>query len=143
MDFLKQVVLAASSASIGGLIVEGFRVFLLPRLSAWRAGSVPRLKGVWRYEGGTLVIRQRGTRIKAEALRLGPGDTARRFDYDGRLMGGQLVLTWKQEGGDGHIVGAMVLRITGNGQELEGMTTYVAHDEGKVRSSPRKYTRTQ
>jgi len=138
-DFLAAIL----SATLGGVATEVFRIYLRPLLRArWPPGgaTAPRLQGTWRYDHGTLEIRQYGTKITAKATRA-DGNNIRHFDYEGRLMGGQLVLSWKQSGGEGHIVGAMVLRIAEGGQRLEGMTTYLEHDQATVMSRPRKYTR--
>jgi len=131
------------SAVLAVVAAEMTRIYLAPLLRAWwpmRRASVHRLNGTWTYDQGTLEISQYGTTIKAKATRT-EENSVRHFVYEGKLMGGQLVLTWKQSGGEGHIVGTMVLRITGDGNTLEGMTTYLQHDKAKVRSDVRTYTR--
>ena len=140
MTYLSEVL----SAAFAVVVAEATRIYLVPAFSTWwwpvKKAGVPQLKGTWRYDQGTLEINQYGTTIKAKATRT-EADNVRHFIYEGRLMGGQLVLTWKQSGGEGHIVGAMVLRIAGDGNQLEGMTTYLQHDTATVRSDPRTYTR--
>ena len=134
-----QIFRALCLAIVGGIIIEIFRIYVLPLFPPYQ--KVPRLNGTeWKYEHGTLKISQHGygTKIKAEARRKNGN---RLFKYKGNIISGQLVLTWEEPEGMGYIMGAMVLRLTPDRQRLEGMTTYFDHDEGKVVSVEREYKR--
>ena len=137
MTYMSEII----TAIVATLVVEGFRIGVLPILPTWwpTGGTrVPRVRGTWRYDDGILEIRQYGTKIKARAIRT--SQSPRHFNYKGKIIGGQLVLTWEQAEGAGFIVGAMVLRLDHTGRTLNGMTTYVHHDTGEVRSRERRYT---
>ena len=108
-----QVLVALCLAIVGGIIIEIFRIYVLPLFPPFQ--KVPRLNGTeWEYGGGTLKISQHGygTKIKAEARRKNGN---RHFKYKGKIMSGQLVLTWEELEGGGYIMGAMVLRLTPGG----------------------------
>ena len=129
-------------AVIGGILgSEGWRKVLIPHFRSRRL-SAPQVAGMWRYTDGTLKIRQTGTRIKATAQRASRWGF-RIFEYRGELVGGQLVLTWYERSLKGYNVGTMVLRLSGDGDELRGSTTYVEKDSGRVVSHERTYTRTR
>lgn len=135
MNYLSELVIAV----LAGFATQATRIYLMPLLHARWRGGVPQLKGTWTREHETLTINQYGTTIRGTA-ELAEGGNPRRFIYRGTLMGGQAVLTWKQSGGEG-IVGAMVVKLTNEGRQLKGMTTYVDHEDGKVTTSRRVYTR--
>ena len=133
------------SAVVGAVAVEVFRLVVLPLIPTWWPGGprVPRVKGKWLYDDGTLQIWQFGTRIRARAART-EGESqegVRYFNYKGEVVGGQLVLTWEQSELEGYSMGAMVLTVSDDGKTLEGMTTYLQHRTGTVISRERKYTR--
>ncbi len=130
------------SAVVGAVAVEVFRLVVLPLIPTWWPSGtrVPRVKGKWLYDDGTLEIWQFGTIIKARAERRSQG-AVRYFNYKGEVVGGQLVLTWEQSELEGYSMGAMVLTVSDNGQTLKGMTTYLQHKTATVISRERKYTR--
>lgn len=128
------------AAFVGIGVNEAWRHVLWPLFRALTTirGPAPRIGGTWRYDAGIMKIRQLGTRIRAKATRHG---SLRKFRYNGELRGGQLVLTWEEQEGQGYNMGAMVLRLEGNRKKLSGVTTFLRHDSAEVVSEPREYTR--
>ena len=129
---------------IGGiaaiLLIELTRRLIWPLLSGF-IEQVPLLRNTtWTYHDGTFEITsQIGARIKARATR-SDGERIRHFNYNGKIVGGQLLLTWEESRARGHIFGTMILNRSQDGQRLEGMTMYYSHQEGRVISVVREYT---
>ena len=122
------------------LIVGAYTRWLRPMFDSL-LHAVPRLnKTEWLYEGGTLEVSQTGTRIRAKARRTTDG-RVRDFKYNGKIIGGQVVLTWEEPKQAGYTIGAMVLKLTADGQKLEGKTMYVSHELGTVICADRSYSR--
>lgn len=113
-------------------------------------GSVPNLQGsVWEGyspkhpESGItsrLEISQSGNMIRANIQRR-VSDGEREFLYEGKIIGGDILLTWEEIDGAGYIVGAMVLHLVHDLKRLEGRSTYYSHKHGEVISSKRLYKR--
>ena len=137
---LTDILSAVVSMLIGGALLKAFQIWILPMMDQY-LHSVPRLDGTkWKYSKGILEITQFGTRIKAKAVR-SDGDTIGTFKYQGKIISGQLLLTWEKSQAAGYIVGAMVLKLSQDGQTLKGHTTYLDHSNGSVISRGREYTR--
>lgn len=89
-----------------------------------------------------LEIHQTGIKLKATVKRWkAPRGRIREFNYLGEIRSGQLILQYEDAQAPDYIVGAMVLKLSSNLDELHGMSTYYHHDEGKVVSSERLYRR--
>ena len=85
---------------------------------------------------------QIGTRIKAIGTRESDTWGVRVFEYRGEVMERrQLLPTWHERDRE-YNVGTMVLSLNANGNELNGVTTYVDQDREKVVSEERTYTKT-
>ena len=128
------------SGIISGIVAEASRgLTRLFRKRPPNGGRGPRIEGTWEYANGTMQIRQFGTRVRATATRTS-STPHRHFKYTGEFLAGQLVLTWEDRQAEGYMMGAMVLRLTAQG-ELKGKTTYVAVDSANVVSDDRTYWR--
>ena len=140
------VIAAAIYAVLRFTLVE----HVAPRFRGWRR-SVPNLNGTkWLgfspesiqpdEPNSRLILEQVGDRVKASVER----DVLtgkRNFRYAGAIASGQIVLSWEEPEGAGYIVGAMVLKLSGNLRELRGRTTFYHHDKGKVISEEKLYRR--
>ena len=52
-----------------------------------------------------------------------------------------MVLTWEEARQAGYTMGAMVLKLTADGQKLKGKTVYVSQNLGNVVCPDRSYSR--
>lgn len=78
-----------------------------------------------------LVIEQTGSFIRASIVaRVREG--VRTFEYEGRLMSGQLVLFFEEPAGRNFIVGTVVLHLSGDLKRLLGRSTYYHHTRKEV-----------
>ena len=124
------------SSIIGGGVLKAYQLWFLPKITQC-LHSVPRLNGTrWKYCGGLLEIYQWGNRISAKATR---PNSARIFQYQGKITSGQLILTWEEPDGAGYIVGAMVLKLSQDQKTLKGKTVYLNQNKGAVVSHDRLY----
>lgn len=147
-----EIAIGIISAAVFWFIQYLVTEHLLPRIRGWRR-SVPNLHGsTWegfdpedlKFEHpiSKLEIKQTGDQLRAIIERHSI-DPKRYFRYVGHVSSGQLILTWEEPEGAGYIVGAMVLKLSGNLNELHGKTVYLYQDSGKVICTNKIYRRTR
>ena len=149
MDIVDSLTLSVVGGLILLFITESFSKWLLPTIQG-RIQKVPKLnKTTWEgyspkfKEKGPdrrLEIYQTGTKVKANIIRR-TKNGERKFEYSGRISGGQIVLTWEEPEGAGFIIGAMVLHLSHDMNTLAGTSTYFSHKYGKVISTDRVFNR--
>lgn len=112
--------------------------YLLPALKGLRE-RVSDVSGHWRIyfpgiadmtPGGTMNIKQWGVKIKATCTLITNEkgvSTHRFFHYKGFIHSGQIVLSFKEEKREDFIVGAMVLKLTGDVNAMKGKTLFWHH----------------
>ncbi|MEA1900398.1 MAG: hypothetical protein U9N47_06515 [Thermodesulfobacteriota bacterium] len=107
---------------------------------------VPNISGEWESNEKTddgkevkrkLIVQQYGIRVKAKVTR--EHYKKRVFYYQGTFQAGQLVLHFEEKGGEGYIVGAMVLKLSSSREDLNGKAVYFHHNSGEVVCSDRWY----
>jgi hypothetical protein len=73
-------------------------------------------------------MRMRLTRYRSRSGR----QISRTFDYSGHLESGQVTFLFEDSAMRGFVTGAMVLKLSSNGNRLLGKTVYNDHDTGMV-----------
>ena len=145
--------IASSSAvaAAGAFLGWAYQNLLIP---VWRAYGqrTPSISGMWHIIAtdepqkglrvGHVNIDQVGTRVKATYHRRKRSDgTVRTFYCEGQFTSGQLVLTSEEVHREGYNVGAIVLKLSSDGQLLKGLNVYLSHDTGEVVSIPAQLER--
>jgi hypothetical protein len=139
-SLIASLVVIGTSYVMKNLIVPKMRGILL---------KVPDISGMWEgcdnYELKDcpirrLSIKQIGTRVSAK-LRREHDANIRIFHYEGIFQSGQLVLSFEEKGGEGYILGTIILYLSSNLNQLKGKATYYHHNKGEVVCSDRLYKR--
>jgi len=108
--------------------------------------QVPDISGSWEMNDKSkdgklikrqLLIKQRGIRIEAELVR--HHKYKRIFKYHGTFQSGQVVLNFEEKGGEGFIMGSMVLHLSSSRHLLSGKAVYYQYNRGQVVASDRVY----
>jgi hypothetical protein len=90
----------------------------------------------------TMFVEQHGAFIRATIDRE-VRDGRRKFEYEGRLSSGQLVLFFEDVRGRGYIIGTLVLYLAGDLRSMVGRSTYYHHTKKTVVSTQRVYRRAE
>ena len=146
--FINGVLAGVVSAALVASFAYMFRAVIWPIFRRYVDRS-PSLNGsMWKgfeVDGtpsdGTLVISQRGNRVRATLNLVRENKPARTFRYSGKIVGLQIVLTWEEEESNGMNVGAYVLRLNPTHDEMVGKTVYVNLAGEGINSSERTYKR--
>ena len=84
---------------------------------------------------GTAEFSQFGENIRAKVTRniSRAGKPIKRvFNYEGKIRGGQILLTFNEPKGGHFITGNIVLKLSGNMEKLSGYTVYLQHDTNEI-----------
>ena len=104
--------------------------------------EAPDISGLWRSyhppdpkSVGEVRFKQRGNRIEADikAFRSRNGQkTDKKFRLDGKLVAGQLAFIYEDANLRGYVIGAGVLKLSGNSKELIGKIAYFHQDRNSL-----------
>lgn len=134
---------------IAWILIELFSKLIIPYFQGL-FNETPNIAGRWNgietdingneIHKSRLEVKQIGTRITAQVYR-SSNNGERVFDYKGLFLSGQVVLNFVEPKGRGRNIGAMVLHLSGDLNNLIGKSTYYHHDIGNVISDDKLYRR--
>ena len=148
-DFLINV-----AAGVFLTVVSWFLVrWVKPFYFAW-VHKAPALEGNWALFDsdaadaapvGTATIEQSGENIGASVTRTKSRKGAsysRKFEYQGRVRHGQVLISFEEPTSRGFVAGSVVLKISGDFKTLTGFSVFLDHDAGSVVAKPVVFRRT-
>jgi hypothetical protein len=137
------IVIGVIGSALFAPIVWIFEVAIMPKYIAWIYKG-PNLNGAWSTHDtndvqapavGRAEVQQKGHQVKMVNIRTtsrsGRG-IDRRFEYSGAFYSPHLTVQFHEDKMKGHITGAMVFRLSADGNLLAGKTTYFDHERNSV-----------